>query len=106
MFEYAFDKNNSITREVHDFNTGLKYVTNEKTGECEIRKIGLNEDLDGLDTTSSGTDIKLKDPTDFFSFDQEKFQFTGYVIYLFLFNLIYLKFVISCIDITETKRWS
>lgn len=77
LFAYAYDKNDSYTAEIHDFNTGLKYVFNQFTNGCEIKKINAMED--GIDTFTIGNDVKLKDPSMFFSFDKDTFQFVGFV---------------------------
>ncbi len=34
---------------------------------------------DGIDSFTIGSDIKLKDPSMFFSFDLDTFQFVGFV---------------------------
>ncbi len=47
--------------------------------KCEVSKIETV--ADEIDSTSSGLDIKLKNPNDFFSFDPDKFHFTGFVSY-------------------------
>lgn len=76
LFQYAYDKNNSYTREIHDYNTGLKYIFNQFTNGCEVKKITLSED--GIDAFTTGLDIKLKDPAMFFDYDLDNFQFTGF----------------------------
>ncbi len=59
------------------FFKGLKYTFNQFGTGCEVNKIDIY--ADGIDATSSGLDIKLKNPSDFFSFDPDTFHFTGFV---------------------------
>jgi hypothetical protein len=52
---------------------GLKYMTDRFEGNCSISTIDPN----GVDATTDGKTVKIRDPEAFFDFDSIDFQYTG-----------------------------
>jgi hypothetical protein len=69
---------NTPTSEVHDFNTGLRYVTDKFRGNCTITTL----DNQGFDVTYDGDYITMKDPQSFFDFDSKEYQYSGRVSFI------------------------
>ncbi|XP_013399378.1 uncharacterized protein LOC106165633 [Lingula anatina] len=70
-----------MLKEVHDYNTGVKYVTDTVLGNCSIRALGL----DGFDSTinekelqkTGGYALRLKNPMELFFLDSESYVYVG-----------------------------
>ena len=75
VFRYVYSSANSVSNEVHDYTTGLKYAFNRKTGTCSISVI----DGSSIDTTKNGSYVALRDPTQFFDLDNSNYQYVGMV---------------------------
>jgi hypothetical protein len=74
LVRFDLVKNNNPLTEVHDFNTGLRYVIDKFRGNCTLTVL----DPEYFDSdASSGTSIKLKDPQAFFNLDGPDVQYTG-----------------------------
>jgi hypothetical protein len=67
---------NSLVSEVHDFVTGLKFRLDKKSGNCSISKIDPNGP--DAEITQDGL-VVIRDPSDFFDFSTNNFQYTGQV---------------------------
>lgn len=74
LFRQDFSVYNSLVTEIHDFNTGLKFRIDENSGNCSIDVIDGN----GVDAeTDANGLVKIRDPSTFFDFDSNNFQYTG-----------------------------
>ena len=62
-------------REIHDYNTGLKYEFSMKDTACQITKLEPNN----MESITDGTHFGIKDPVQLFEFDSPTFQYIGAV---------------------------
>ena len=65
---------NSLVTEIHDFNTGLNFRIDKKSGNCSIQKIdGSREDAE----VDENGYVIMRNPKHFFDFSTHNYQFTG-----------------------------
>lgn len=76
LFRYVYSSANSISNEIHDYETGLKYTFDRKSGRCNISPI----DGSSIDTNKNGSYVYLRDPTQFFDLENSNYQYVGMVI--------------------------
>ncbi|CAF0782441.1 unnamed protein product [Brachionus calyciflorus] len=73
LFHLVYSSANSISNEIHDFNTGLRYTFDRKTGSCTIAPLTNSE----LDVGKNGSYVYLRDPKEMFYFENKNYQYVG-----------------------------
>lgn len=71
----AYSSANSISNEIHDFNTGLVYKTDRKTGNCLVSNITGSS----VDSLKNGSFIYERNPSQIFDLEESSAQFVGLV---------------------------
>lgn len=79
----TFSSSNSLMNEIHDYNTGLLYTFDKKTGNCLISNISGSS----IDSYKNGSILYIRNPSQIFDFEQSNAQFVGLVNNI---DLIYL----------------
>ena len=78
MFRIDYVQQGEPITEIHDFNTGLRYVSKRYRRTCDISVLS-----DSIDSESDGINLRIRNPTEFFDLDLNTVQFNGYVSVLF-----------------------
>ena len=78
-----------IINEIHDFNTGLKYDLDVTTANCTVSKLKLD---DGPDSVVNGSMLRVRNPTEFFSFNED-YKYIGVVRIRVFHQLILIWFI-------------
>ncbi|RNA06607.1 EF-hand domain-containing D1 [Brachionus plicatilis] len=73
VFHMAYSSANSISNEIHDFNTGLVYKTDRKTGNCLVSNITGSS----VDSLKNGSFIYERNPSQIFDLEESSAQFVG-----------------------------
>lgn len=64
--------------EIHDFSTGLNYIYNKLTGECNIQDLTISIDSE-FTTVNGSTVLEIRNPAALFGADGTDYQYVGLV---------------------------
>lgn len=71
----TYSSANSLSDEIHDYNTGLAYTFDRMTGNCIISNITGSS----IDSTKNGSFVYLRNPNQIFNLGESNAQFVGLV---------------------------